>query len=230
MLDEKKVDGEKKPADKKQLILSIIGIALCVILLPILIINCILIIQGIVNDKEVPNIGGNTPLIVLTESMADEIMPGDLIVCVRVLPEDVREGDVISFFDPAGSGTAVVTHRVVEKVKYGDSYYFRTKGDNNNTEDKYSVPAENLVGRWEGFRLPGVGHIALFMQSPWGLAIFIGLPLGGFIVYEVLRRRRQRGDVDALMAELEALRAAQAGGNTDTEPPAEKADEDSQNQ
>ena len=59
---------------------------------------------------------------------------------------DVKVGDVISFFDPAGNGTSIVTHRVIEIVEEDGEILFRTRGDNNNTEDKELVPAENLVG------------------------------------------------------------------------------------
>jgi signal peptidase len=59
--------------DKKQKILNIVGIALCVILIPILIMNCVLIVKGLVNEDEVPGVFGRTPLIVLTDSMYPEI-------------------------------------------------------------------------------------------------------------------------------------------------------------
>lgn len=93
---------------------SIIGVVLCVILLPILIINITLIVRSFMNQDEVPSVGGVFPLIVLTDSMYPDIQSGDLIICHTEEPENIREGDVIAFFDPAGSGTSIVTHSVVE--------------------------------------------------------------------------------------------------------------------
>lgn len=202
--------------DKKQKVLNIVGIALCVILIPILIMNCVLIVKGLVNEKEVPGLFGRTPLIVLTDSMYPEIKSGDIIICKDISPEDVKVGDVISFFDPEDkNGVAVVTHRVIEIITDDDGeLYFRTKGDNNNANDKASVPAENLVGLWTETRFAGLGHVALFMQSTWGLVVCIFLPLALFVGYEIFRRRKQdtkqQSDMDALMAELAALKAQQA--------------------
>ena len=201
--------------DKKQKVLNIVGIALCVILIPILIMNCVLIVKGLVNEKEVPGLFGRTPLIVLTDSMYPEIKSGDIIICKDISPEDVKVGDVISFFDPADkNGVAVVTHRVIEIITDDGELYFRTKGDNNNTDDKIAVPAENLVGLWTETRFAGLGHVALFMQSTWGLIVCIFLPLALFVGYEIFRRRKQdtkqQSDMDALMAELAALKAQQA--------------------
>ena len=201
--------------DKKQKVLNIVGIALCVILIPILIMNCVLIVKGLVNEKEVPGLFGRTPLIVLTDSMYPEIKSGDIIICKDISPEDVKVGDVISFFDPADkNGVAVITHRVIEIITDDDGELcFRTKGDNNNKDDDLAVPAEKLVGLWTETRFAGLGHVALFMQSTWGLIVCIFLPLALFVGYEIFRRRKQdnkqQSDMDALMAELAALKAAQ---------------------
>lgn len=203
-------------AGKRKKILNIIGIVLCVLLLPILIINSILIVKGMVNEDEVPGIGGYMPLIVLTESMDPTIKAGDIIICKKVSPSDVKEEDVISFFDPEGNGTSVVTHRVYE-VEYDEAtgeYSFRTQGDNNDVEDRLAVPEENLVGVWTEVRFGLVGHIVLFTQSTWGLIVCIFLPIGALITYEFLRRKKQdaekQSDIDTLMEELKALKEAQA--------------------
>lgn len=176
--------------------------------------NCILIVKGIANEDEVPGIFGRTPLIVLTDSMYPVIKSGDIIICKDIDPTDVKVGDVISFFDPEGNGTAVVTHRVIGIITNEGNIYFRTQGDNNNAEDNASVPAENLVGIWTGTRVPFAGRVALFMQSTWGLIVCIFLPIAAFVAYEIFRRRKQdtkqQSDMDALMAELAALKAQQA--------------------
>ena len=132
---------------KRDKVLSVLGIVLCVILAPILIMNITMIIKSLVNPEKVPTLGGYAPLIVLTDSMYPEIESGDLIFIKSEKAENVKVGDVISFFDPDGNGTSVVTHRVVEIVNDG-GLRFRTKGDANNTEDPSLVPAGNLVGKW----------------------------------------------------------------------------------
>ena len=257
--EEKSTTGHK--------ILTIVGIVICVILVPILVINVIMIIKGLVNKDEVPTIGGYAPLIVLTDSMnpptsedfkalypidmtfdekvkeglraeieqitlertekerilkvsigsetenIKKIQSGDLIVIKKIKAEDVKIGDVISFFDPEAGGTAVVTHRVIAleyDEKTGALVSFRTRGDNNNSADFTSIPVGNLVGIWTGKTFTGIGSVAMFMQSTPGLIVCIAVPIVLLVGYEILRRRKydssKKKDTDALLKELEELR------------------------
>ena len=182
---------------------------LCIILIPILIINCILIVKSFTSE-EVPDVAGILPLIVLTDSMYPVIQSGDLIICHTEAPENVQVGDVIAFFDPAGNGTTIVTHRVIEVTENG----WRTKGDNNNAEDRLTVPADKLVAVYEGTRLSGLGDVALFMQSTTGLIVCVVCPILLLVGYDMIRRRQyekaNKQDTDALMKELEELRRMKA--------------------
>ena len=90
---------------------------------------------------------------------------------------------------------------------------FRTKGDYNNTEDKLSVPGEDLVGIYKT-RIPGAGNVAMFMQTTTGLIVCVVLPIILLVAYDIIRRRiyekNKQEDTNALLAELEALRAEKA--------------------
>jgi len=214
----------KKSSEKMQNSLTIIGIVLCVILVPILIVNCTLIVKSLINKDEVPSLGGNMPLIVLTDSMYPEIKSGDIIICKEIDAKDIEVGDVISFYDPAGNGTAVVTHKVVEIIENDGKLSFRTRGINNNTDDRLPVRAEKVIAEYTGIRIPAAGNVAIFMQSTAGLIICVVVPIILFVGYDFIRRKRYeqtRGDdVEALKAELEALRAMQNAG---TQAPAQEA-------
>ena len=202
-----------KKTDSKQKLLTIIGTILCVILLPVLIINVTLIAKSYINADEVPSVGGMFPMIVLTDSMYPVIESGDLILCHTAEADEIQVDDVISFYDPMGSGTSVVTHRVMEVITDDGKIQFRTKGDNNNAEDQVLVPQDNLVGVYRS-RIPGLGNVAMFMQTTPGLIVCCVLPILLLVGYDVLRRRKleksQKQDTDALLAELEALRAMKA--------------------
>ena len=219
----------KEKGFNKQKLLTIIGAVLCAILIPILVVNVTLIVKSFVNEDEVPGIGGYSPLFVLTDSMYPEIESGDLIICKAIDPAEIKVGDVISFFDPEGNGTSVVTHKVIEILNKDGALSFRTQGTNNNTPDALPVPAENLVGIYQ-FRVPGAGSVAMFLQTTPGLLVCIVLPIGLFVAYEVIRRRKfdkeKQADTKALLAELEALRAQQAQQNANNNPsPAEEPKE-----
>ena len=194
-------------------LMTILGSIMCVILIPILAINITLIVKSYTNQEEVPSIGGVFPLIVLTDSMQPEIDGGDLIICHTIEADDVKDGDVIAFFDPAGNGTSILTHRVTDVVKDGGSVSFKTKGDANNAEDRMLVEEDDLVGIYQS-RIKGAGNIAMFMQSTTGLIICVVLPIILLVGYDLMRRKsyekKQHADTDALLAELEALRAEKA--------------------
>ena len=169
--------------------------------------------KGIANKNEVPSIGGNTPLIVLTGSMDPTIKAGDLIVTKKIAAKDVKVDDVISFFDPEGNGSSIVTHRVIgiEIDETSGEIFFRTQGDNNDIADMTPVPERNLVGRWEGTRFWGLGYVVLFTQSTVGIIVIIAVIVVGIFVYMMIRKRIQDKETDSLKAELAALKAAQGG-------------------
>ena len=190
---------------------TVLGAVLCIILIPILIINCTLIFKSYTNKDQVPSVGGIFPMIILTDSMNPEFKSGDLIICKNAKAEDVKKGDIICFFDPAGDGTTTVTHRVTEITKdESGNLAWITKGDANNTEDGTVVPAENLVGVYQK-SFSGIGNIAMFMQTTQGLIICVICPIILLVAYDIIRRRmyekEKKKDTDALMEELKALRA-----------------------
>ena len=122
---------------------TIVGIVLCVILIPIFIANVTMIIKGMVSPEKVPTFGGYSPLIVLTDSMYPTIKSGDLIIVRSAKPSEVQVNDIISFFDPESDNNSVVTHRLMAIQPDGS---FTTKGDANDGEDLSKVDYENMVG------------------------------------------------------------------------------------
>jgi signal peptidase len=189
---------------------NVIGLVVSLVLLPVLIINITLIVKSYMNTEEVPSVGGYLPLIVLTDSMYPYIQSGDLIICRTADPASVEVGDVISFFDPDGDGTSVVSHRVISIENENGTIAFHTQGDANNAQDPSTVPAENLVGVYQR-RIAGAGNVAMFMQTSTGLIICVVLPLLLLVGYDLLRRRAyersKKADTEALLQELEKLRA-----------------------
>jgi signal peptidase len=106
---------------------------------------------------------------------------------------------------------------VIDIMENDGKLSFKTKGINNNTEDRLAVPAANLIAEYTGIRIPGAGNFAIFMQSTTGLIVCVVLPIVLFVGYDVIRRRvyeKNKGDdMAALMAELETLRSMQNAEN-----------------
>ncbi len=194
-------------------IMTVVGIVLCVILIPILVINVTLIIKSYTNPDKVPSVGGVFPLIVLTDSMYPDIKSGDLIICHTEDPEEIEVGDVISFFDPASHGGSIVTHKVVAINEEDGKVTWTTRGIANNTDDTVPVSPSDLVGVYRS-RIPGLGNVVMFMQSTAGLIVCVVCPILLLVGWDIIRRNKyekaQKADTDALLKELEELRAQKA--------------------
>lgn len=184
---------------------TILGIILCIILIPALIVNITLIVKSFLYPEEVPSFMGYKPFIVLTGSMEPVFYSGDLVMVKEVEAESLQVGDVIAFRE----GTAVITHRIVQVEGEKDKLRFVTKGDNNNVNDRRPVTVEQLEGIYL-YRISKLGNFAMFMQTPVGMALFIALPLLLFILYDILRRtlfeRKKAQRTKELEAELESMR------------------------
>lgn len=205
--------NKQRREDVVHKIFTIIGIVLCIILIPMLIINCTLIVKSFINQDEAPDFAGVVPLIVLTDSMFPDIEKGDLIFTKSVAPKDIKVGDVISFYAEEDDFAAIWTHQVIEIIEEDGALKFKTKGTNNPTEDSKLRDEDKIVGKYTDFRIAGAGNLAMEMQKPGGLIICVVVPILLFVGYDVIRRRmyekENSTDVEALKAELEALRAMQ---------------------
>ena len=194
---------EKRSAGSSKAV-SVIGLVLCIIFGSLLICNLTIIIKGTLYPERPPSVLGVTPMVVLSGSMSgeakDHIEVGDLIFVGQAEPQELEVGNVIAYME----GKVVVTHRIIG-IETGEDgkLLFYTKGDANNTEDMNPVTEDNLVGiyRW---RIPVVGDFALFLQTPLGMVLFIGVPMLAFIMYDIIRRRHYAEKEEKRTAELEA--------------------------
>ncbi len=204
---------EEKRATLKKVI-NVVGVIACLMILPILVINLVFIIQSYVNPDEVPSLLGITPMVVVTDSMKPTISGGDMIIDRKTAPDDVREGDIISFFDPTRSKRdVVITHRVVGIESVGDQIHYLTKGDANNAQDPVAVPASMLVGVYQK-TIPVLGHVVLFMRTTLGVILTVIQPILGVTAYELIKLRRrekeQIKETEQLRSQLESLQAKNA--------------------
>ena len=131
-----------------------------IIVLIMVVILAIILIKKVMNKEEIPFITNTNAYIVLSGSMEPEIGVGDIVITTSVKQEDIKVGDIISFT----KGTTMVTHRVTEINEENEVVTYKTKGDNNNTEDLGVITYDNVVGKYKS-KIPKVGHIILFIQK-----------------------------------------------------------------
>jgi len=128
-------------------------------------------------------------LAVVSPSMVPTLNVGDLIVVqgisnfsqVHAAPYKTdNPGDILVFHNPRHPEDLIV-HRAIEKFYQNGTWYFKTKGDNNNGADNWSlpngtrlpkgaVPQQYVVGKVI-YVVPWLGHVALNIRKPIGLFI-----------------------------------------------------------
>lgn len=166
---------------------KVISIIIIIILLPILFVNGVILIDSIVNPNKIPSFFGWKPFIVLSGSMETEIYAGDLAVVQDVGTNDLRVNDVIAF----KSGDVVVTHRIIEIINEDGQIKYKTKGDNNNTEDIGYVLPSQVEGLYK-FKLSNIGNLAMFMQTPTGMIACLSIPLLLLILLHMKESKEDR--------------------------------------
>ncbi|QUG40566.1 signal peptidase I [Psychrobacillus sp. INOP01] len=126
---------------------------------------------------------------VLSGSMEPGIQTGSIIaVKSAVVKTGYEKDDVITF---QAEEDILITHRITEVVRTGDSVLYRTKGDNNNAEDMNPVLSDNVVAKYTGFTLPYVGYFINFSQSKNGALLllipgFLLLIYSAFTIWKVI--------------------------------------------
>lgn len=168
-------------------IMSFFGFILFVVFGAVLVLNITIITKGVMNPEIPPSICGITPLVVQSGSMSGtqegHIELGDLIFSEKVEPDSLKEGDVISYMQ----NSVVITHRIVQKKSnFSGKTVFITKGDLNNEVDKSEVTYDKIIGKYK-LRIPKVGDVSMFLQSPLGMGLFIGIPLCAIVLYDIIR-------------------------------------------
>lgn len=186
--------AEARKAKVKNAVMIGVIVALIVVLLPLLIINLTLIIKGSLNPDMPPDLFGTAPLAVTTDAMAGEeegCFSDGALIFVKLLEEGeketLKEGDVITF----RSEELFVTYRITEVVRGEDGsvHSFRAIGDKDAKEGvnvPLTVSPENVIGVVTG-SVAGLGGFAMFLQTPVGVLVFVGIPVVAYLIYDISR-------------------------------------------
>ena len=130
-------------------------------------------------------IGNKAVMVIPTDSMSykneansylfnrnlnNQIQPYDIIVLEKVSKSDIRMYDVIAYKNDKGVN---IVHRIIDIN--GDKY--TTRGDiyDSSKTDLYKPVYEDVVGRYTGKRIPGVGIFIMFLQSYAGIITVVSL-------------------------------------------------------
>ena len=128
------------------------------------------------------NIFGKSVLKVVTGSMEPSIHTNDYIVVEKTDTDDLREGDIISFYsDQNDIKDKLVVHRIIGKNPDGS---YITKGDANPVQDSEPVRQERIVGKYT-HKSRFFIWVDSFMNIKKLLLIIVVLPMTYIAFYEV---------------------------------------------
>jgi len=154
-------------------------------------------------------------LVVVSPSMVPTLNVGDIIIIQggfkgSEIFANYTNGDIIVFrnYLPGGPRLSqmhppdeLFVHRAVSGSPNASGFwFFTTKGDGNWSEDYWKVPENYVVGKVVG-RIPYLGNVPLFVRTPTGMTLIIGLFLFVLLLEflpEILRKRKPKPPVNTL--------------------------------
>ncbi|MCI8383800.1 MAG: signal peptidase I [Clostridia bacterium] len=163
-----KIDKIEKENQRIHIVGKIMSVILYMILIPIIIFNFTLIIKSFINPNETPDFLGYKSYVIVSGSMEPTIQKGDAIFVKDVPEKEIQTNDIISFT----IGETNVTHRIIQITEDNGVKKYKTKGDNNNTEDKETITYQQIEGKYQ-FKINQFGLITQILKSKITLIILV---------------------------------------------------------
>ncbi|MCH3909033.1 MAG: signal peptidase I [Bacilli bacterium] len=182
--------GPKKSKKTFNLIANILGDCLLLVLIGFFSFSLYSKISG--NE---PMIFGNESIVVASGSMSEKNKANsylvendlnnqfdtyDLIGISEYASQDeVALYDVVAYKSDSG---ITVIHRIIEIHDESGSRTYLTRGDSNNASDNFDdtfyngyLSYDRIIGRYNGFRWRGIGHLIYFFQSGYGIETVVAI-------------------------------------------------------
>jgi hypothetical protein len=172
----------KRRGGNRQNILTAIGTALCILLIPLLFIQLMFILKNCTGTQHIFNVVEYVPFAVNTDFMEPEIQEGDLIICRSVDLQTIANGDLIVYYrsqsddeklSVAGSvkGTGdnkIEVGYVAANASETGKTILKVQNGLENGNNGINVSEEQLIGRYEE-RIGGAGKIVMYMRTRTGM-------------------------------------------------------------
>ncbi|MBH0171234.1 signal peptidase I SipW [Fictibacillus sp. 18YEL24] len=136
-----------------------------------------IILSSRVSGSE-PSVFGYQIKAVLSGSMEPIFQTGSIISIKQADDTTTfKNGDIITF----QMEDKLITHRIIDVENKKGQISYRTKGDNNDGPDMWSVPANDVIGSYSGFTVPYIGYALNVTQSKEASALLLFIP--GFLLF-----------------------------------------------
>lgn len=178
---ERKEEVRKKKR-KINIIKNIIYYTILCIVVPLFVFSLINKINNnvlMINDKSMIVVASNSMSFkhesnkyLVENNLNNQFSQYDIIILERVKNvSELKPYDVICFKNDKGIN---IIHRIKE-IENGKEITFLTRGDSNNGDDKYHPKFDDVIGRYTGVRIKGVGIFIMFLQSYAGIITIVSL-------------------------------------------------------
>lgn len=191
---ENKIETNAAPADTsaekgKRDVKKIVNIVVNVILVVAIVLAAISTYVSFVttSGNGVPSILGVSILSIQTDSMYPTLKMGDLIVDTTVKDASkLRPGDIITYWTVIEGERRLNTHRINTVNDAGNYLVFETSGDKLGTVDALTVHESEIVGKYR-FRIPGIGKVVDYLQTPTGFFLLVIIPVLIFFIFHLVQ-------------------------------------------
>lgn len=100
------------------------------------------------------------PIVILSNSMEPTFSRGDVVIYKKIDVKNIQKNDIIIY----SIGEQNIAHRVIDITEDDGTYYFKTKGDRNNTSDMIRVTTENIKGVYV-FHIKYLGFPSIWLHD-----------------------------------------------------------------
>ena len=177
----------------KKALVKIFNVIIDIVIILVLIVSILIVTLSLTSKSAgVSNILGVAPLSVQSNSMEDTFSTGDLLLSqVTNDPGETYEvGDIVTFPIEIDGESVLNTHRIVEVIEDDNITYYKTQGDNKDTNpvpDEDLQSASTIVAKYTGTKISGIGNVLTFIRTQLGFFLCVLLPMIIFFVYEAIR-------------------------------------------
>lgn len=134
---------------------------------------------------------------IASESMKEEYEIGDIIIIKKAEPEEINIGDNVTYLGNKGDmNKLIVTHKVMEKRKENNDYYFITKGTSNEIADP-EITYSQIYGKviYKTFVFSFVGRLMTNLYAYYALFVTVGL-IVSFQIVKIIYDEKYEDDED----------------------------------
>lgn len=182
-----KIDKIQKENQRVHRIGKVVSAIIYIILIPIIIFNFTLIIKSFMNPNKTPDFLGYKSFVIVSGSMEPTIKKGDAIIVKEVPEEELKANDIISFTQEQTN----VTHRIIDITIENGVRKYKTKGDNNNSEDKEKITYEQIEGKYQ-LKIDQFGMVTNILKNKITLIILILVIILMYCYKSRIEKKRQK--------------------------------------